>query len=529
VTSDGREIFSEQFPAVMRDRAALSDTLERLALISNAFIENPGEPQDRWRYSGSAIDKAILRSLVRAGIYADVVARKWPRLAEIPFHARRKFSASLNAGTTGAILTVLGAPEVITARCGNAECRETMVRRAGELAANGFRVLAAAYRPMPWKEGDTLTEEAATELIFDGLVVFSDPIRHDVKEMIRVAQQAGIRVIMATGDHANTAQYVGQQLGILSTPERLIEGAQLPGDAAVISDRYDVFARVTPEHKVRIVDGLKQQGHSVAMIGDGVNDAPSLLRADIGVAVGSGTEVAKEASDLVLLNDSFSIIVQAIRQGRIIFDNIQKVALFLLSCAFTEIVLITGCMLLGLPLPLLPVQILWVNIIEDVFPAIALAWDKGTDDVMRQPPRRMKTLFSLGIRRLIILFTVITEVALFAVYFWLLDRETLIHARTMVFAVHGITSLVYIFSVRSLSRPVWRINPFGNRYLVGAVLLGLALYMVALYVPSVADMLAVVPLTLDDWTIIGSIALLNVAVFELGKRLFLNGFNHQSA
>ena len=529
ILSDGREIFSEQFMAAIRDRTSLSDILERLALVSNAFVENPGEPQDRWRFSGSAIDKAILRSLVRAGIYADVIARTWPRLAEIPFHARKKFSASLNAGTTGAILTVLGAPEVIAARCGNPENREAMIRRASELAAKGFRVLATAYRPMSWKEGDALTEDAAHELIFDGLIIFSDPIRHDVKEMIQVAQQAGIRVIMVTGDHAQTAQYVGQQLGILSTPDRFIEGAHLPDDAAVIVEQYDVFARVTPEHKVRIVDGLKQQGHSVAMIGDGVNDAPSLLRSDIGVAVGSGTEVAKEASDLVLLNDSFSIVVQAIRQGRIIFDNIRKVALFLLSDAFTEMILIGGSMLFGLPLPLLPAQILWVNIIEDVLPAVALAWDRGDEDIMRQPPRRIGELFSRGIRRFIVMFSIITSGSLFGLFLWLTDHGSLDHARTMVFVLLGITSLVYVFSVRSLSRPVWKMNPFGNRFLVGAVVIGFVLYAVAIYVPPIASVLAVEPLTRMDWALVGTIAVFNITAFELAKRIFLNGLNHRSA
>jgi Ca2+-transporting ATPase len=532
VEADGREMFADQFaPAVAgTGDVILGDVLRKLALTSSAFIENPTDLPDQWRLAGSAIDKAVLRTALKAKIEPEELARRRPRIGELPFDANHKYSATLNNGPDGPTLIVLGAPEVILGFCINKDgLRERMREQTETLAASGLRILALASKPMA-ADSEQVLRKDIQDLAFSALVVLSDPIRQDVRDVIETAQQAGTRVVMVTGDHAQTARYVADQLNILCGPERVIVGKDLPEDPAMIADEFDVFARVTPEDKVRIVEGFRAQGYQIAMIGDGVNDAPSLLRADIGVAVGSGTDVAKEASDMVLLDDSFRTIVEAIRQGRIIFDNIKKVTLFLLSDAFTEIVLVAGSILMGLPLPLLPAQILWVNIIEDVLPAIALAWDRGERDVMKQKPRRITELFSGDIRKLIVLFAVITDIALLALFVVLMRQTGSIeYARTMVFAGLGITSLVYVFSVRSLSSPVWRTNPFANRFLNISVIIGLLLYILAIYVEPVSNVLGAVPLDTRDWTIIAGLALLNVAVFEVGKKLFLNGESKQEA
>lgn len=451
------------------------------------------------------------------------LSRQYPRIGEIPFQAKYKYSAVLNRTASGAELSVLGAPEaLLTMSDMDNEERARMEQRTRKLAAEGLRVLALATRVLP---DDAVEAERADvrSLTFRGLVVFSDPIRADVPDAVRDAQQAGTRLVMVTGDHALTAEYIAKQIGILRGPERIIQGRDLPENLGLVVDRYDVFARVSPEDKVRIVDAFQSRHERIAMIGDGVNDAPALIRADIGVAVGSGTDVAKDASDLVLLNDSFSIIVRAIHQGRILFSNILKVTLFLLSNAFSEIIIVSGSILLRMPLALLPGHILWVNIIGDAFPSIALAFDKeGSQQEARSPVRRTRVT-SPRMWALIGLFSVITDGALFLMFTYLLNMgHPIEYARTMTFLGLGVTSLLYVFSARSLDRPVWRTNPFGNQLLNVSVLAGFLMYGVALYLPFFNDILRTVPLSVYDWLVIGALGAFNIAVFEAGKRLFIS-------
>lgn len=504
-------------------------TTRLLALASDAFVENPDAPVRQWRLSGSPVSQAALWAAIEARI--DVEALRSARIAELPFDARHKYSAMLARPQEGRTqLIVLGAPEAIAAastarRVGShvlpmgEDDRAALLKRGDELAAMGFRLLGMASRTVS-DDAQQVVRDDVRELAWNALIALSDPVRADVPPMVRDAREAGVRLIMVTGDHARTAEYVGHQTGILTGPSRVIEGRALPEDCTVAVDAYDVFARVSPSDKVRIVDALKMRGHSVAMLGDGVNDAPSLLRADIGVAVGSGTDVAKDASDLVLLGDSFSIVVHAIRQGRIIFDNIAKVMLFLLSDAFSEIMLVGVSVVAGLPLPLLPAQILWVNIIEDVLPAIALAVDHSGNDVMRQPPRRIADLLSGRFRLLIVAFSVVINVGLLALFTGLLATSAgLAHVRTMVFLSLGFTSLLYVFSVRALWRPLWRTRLFGNRWLNASVLAGIGLYAVALYVPFFNRILGTVPLTVREWALVAGIGVLMIIVFEALKLL----------
>lgn len=524
VMSDGTDVPKERFVARDGERANL---FRHLALTTNAFIEDPSVPPARRKLSGSPIEKAILLMTLDSELNVKELNRERPRIDEIPFQATYKYSAVLNRAPGSVEMTVLGAPEVLLAASDMSDdVRTNMVSRTRSLASEGLRILGLAMRTMPEQTTD-IERHDVKELVFLGLVVFSDPIRADVPDAVRDSQQAGTRLVMVTGDHALTAEYIAKQVGILQGPERVIQGKDLPDDLGLVIDRYDVFARVSPEDKVRIVNAYQERGHSIAMIGDGVNDAPALLRADIGVAVGSGTDVAKDASDLVLLNDSFSIIVRAIRQGRILFANILKVTLFLLSSSFTEIILISGSIFAGLPLALLAGQILWVNIIQDGPAAIALAFDKeGSETAVLSPERRLE-ITSPRMWSMIILFSIVTDGALFLLYMFLLDSgHPLVFVRTMVFAALGFTTLLYVFSVRSLDHPVWRTNPFGNWFLNIGVLFGFGMYGVALYVPFFNELLRTVPLGLSDWLIIVALSAFNIVVFELGKRLFISR-NHR--
>jgi calcium-translocating P-type ATPase len=526
ISADEHEILSDQFRSLVQSDPSFRALMQRLAASSDAFVEDPSAPLDQQKFVGRPIDRAILRSAFDAGINLGELGKEFERLDEYPFNARRKYAAFLVRGAEGSRLLVLGAPEVILAASNmGADLRKEFEQHTERLAAEGLRALGFASRTHGAGNAH-IPREDLHDLSFEALIAFADPLRGDIREVVATVQKAGMRLVLVTGDHLQTARHIAHEAGISTIATRAVLGKDLPEDVSLVLDQYDVFARVSPEEKVRIVQGFQARGEIVAMIGDGVNDAPSLLRADVGVAVGSGTDVAKEASDLVLLGDSFAILAEAVRQGRIIFDNILKVSLFLLSGAFSEIMLVGGSILFGLPLALLPAQILWVNIIEDILPAIALAFDHNGEDMMRQPPRRIRALFSGGIRKLILLFAVIADTALFILFATLLARDGSVeYARTMAFVGLGLTSLLYVFSVRSLSRPVWRTNPFSNRFLNVAVIIGFGLYAAAIYLAPLQNILGTVQLAADDWGIIIGLSILNILIFELGKRLFFGNAN----
>src|SRR3989344_3712748 len=388
-TSEGKDVLRENFPEVIRrDEMAMEYLALKLsALLSDAFIENPQDEEKDWKVYGRPIDKAILLTLTRSGLERRAIEKEMPRLDELPFNAVYKYSAALNKfGEDKNVISVLGAPEVLLG-LSNYEEKEKVHSKITELARQGLRILAIGFKFVDPSQR-SLNRADLKGLNFLSLIVFSDPIREEVKEAMTRSRSAGLRTIVVTGDHLLTAEYVAKELGILTKEGRAIEGKDLPANLSEAVVNYDVFARVTPEDKVRIVDALKEKGELVAVIGDGINDAPALLRSDIGVAVGSGTDVAKEASDLVLLNDSFAIIVEAIKQGRIILDNIRKVVVFVISGAFSEVILISGSIIMGLPLALLPAQILWVNLIEDGLPSVALAFEKGENVMARRPEKK---------------------------------------------------------------------------------------------------------------------------------------------
>jgi Ca2+-transporting ATPase len=288
-------------------------------------------------------------------------------------------------------------------------------------------------------------------------------------------------------------------------------------------EQRNVYARVEPADKMRLIEEWQNAGDIVAMTGDGINDAPALKKADIGIALGSGTDVAKEAADLVLLTDNFAIIPAAIREGRLIIDNIRKIITYLVSGSFTETILIGGSLLAGFPLPVTALQILWINLAEDVLPGAALAFEKPQKDLMkRKPLKKHESLFTGEMKAIIFFVSVISDVLLFLLFWWLLQGEySLSHIQTLVFVGLGLNSLFYVFSIRNLRENIWRYNPLSNPLLVGAVVFGISLLLLAVYAPFMQTLLKTIPLSLFDWMILGGLTVLDVTMIETMKWIFI--------
>ncbi|MCK4517434.1 HAD-IC family P-type ATPase, partial [Candidatus Babeliales bacterium] len=360
-----------------------------------------------------------------------------------------------------------------------------------------------------------------------GLVGLQDPLRPEAAATIKELSEAGIRTVVVTGDHKDTAQKIAEGAGINIREGGCITGVQLDVMSDdVLYDRItsiDLFARVDPKHKIRIVDAWQKQGNCVAMIGDGVNDAPALKVADIGVALGSGSDVAHEISDMVLLDNNLSTISAAVQQGRIIFDNIRKIIVYLMADSFSEIILIAGSMLLGLPLPILATQILWINLVTDGFPDIALTMEPGEPEIMHEKPRpKDEPVMNTEMKALIFIIGIITDLGLFGLYWGLLQSEfDLPHIRTIIFTALAIDSLLYVFSVRSFRTPLFRMNPFKNKWLNLAVVGGLIVQLAAIYLPSMQRLFSTVSLGRTEWMIILALALVKITGIEITKDWFI--------
>jgi len=335
---------------------------------------------------------------------------------------------------------------------------------------------------------------------------------------------------MVTGDHARTALAVAREVGIVPAGEGgagsgiVVSGSELDEisdiELAKRLGKVKVFARVEPRHKLRIVNAYQGAGEVIGMTGDGVNDAPALKKADIGIALGSGTDVAKETSDLILLDDKFSIIPEAVREGRILVDNIRKVITYLLSSAFSEVILISASIVAGLPLPVTAVQILWVNVVEDALPGIAFTFERGASDVMkRKPEPKNKPLLNGEMRKIIVTITLVANATLFILFMWLLsmDYYSIEHVRTFVFAALGIDSLMFVFACRDLNKNIWHYNPFSNIYMVGAVVLGFVFMFAVVYVPALQKVFDTVSLDPFDWVLLAGFGILNLVLIEAIK------------
>jgi Ca2+-transporting ATPase len=511
------------------------DLVLKIATLCNeAFIENPEQIMKKWIVQGRPTDKALLLAGMQAGFDKKKLEKRMTPIAEIPFDSANKYlvrAFSLNKKED--IVYVSGAPEKLLEmskylKKGTKELaldpklKKKLKDQLEELTGKGLRVVAVGYKRI-----DNL-KDLVNDLVFVGLIALKDPIRKEVKKAMKTVQEAGMRPIIVTGDHKLTAKAVAQELGLKIKERNIMEGKDLDNLSdkkfeKIIED-IQIFARVEPKHKMRIIQAWQNKGEVIAMTGDGINDAPALKKADIGVALGSGTEVAKEVSDLILLSDNFSIIVAAVEEGRGIIDNIRKVITYLLSSSFTETILIAMALLFGFPLPVTAVQILWVNLIEDGLPDIALAFEPKEKDLMKQKPQGHKvSLLSREMKSLIFVIGIASDILLLGLFFWLFkfSNYDLSHIRTIVFTALALDSLLFVFSCKSLRKNLWQINHFSNKFLIYAWMFGVIALVASVYLPPLQAVLKTVPLGMIDWLIVLSLGVLEVILIEFTKWLFI--------
>lgn len=511
----------------------LRETVANLFALCNDCNVSDGNLQ------GEPTEKALGEYAQNMGIDFTALRRDMPRVGEIPFSSARKRMTTLHKTEDGWISVTKGAPDILLEKCafcmeGSGQVpfdsrRKSMARMVnGEMAAQALRVVAVAFRQ--WSEKPPLTEEALERnLVFAGMAGMVDPPRPEVKEAVHLCRQAGIRPVMITGDHVLTAEAIGEELGIYQKGDCAVTGAELDKmsdkELETAAETCTVFARVAPEHKVRIVEAFQKRGNVVAMTGDGVNDAPALKTADIGCAMGkSGTEVAKGASDLILTDDNFATIVEAVREGRGIYDNIRKAVHFLLSSNIGEILTIFVAMLLGWAAPLLPIQLLWVNLVTDSLPAIALGMEPAEENIMERPPRKNTgSLFGDGLGGRILLEGVMIGVlALLAfgighVYFDQEDGYAV--GRTMAFAVLSLSQLVHAFNMRG-EGSLGKLPFCSNKFLLMAFVVGVVLQCVVIMMPPLAGIFQVVPLNGEQWLLTAALALAPLPLVELEKAIW---------
>lgn len=531
-----KESLQYQDSGKLKDR----DLIVKISLLcNNAVIENPDEELEKWRILGGPTESALLVGAMQAGVPYQQIKNQQPRLAEIPFDSEIKYMATLNKlDKSRNVVYVKGAPEKILKMSSQIRINgkkekltegkiKALKNKYEKLTGQGLRLLAFAYKQTNDTKKNNLKDELH-DLIFIGFIALKDPLRPEAKETFKLTQQAGIRPIIVTGDHKLTAKAVVLELGLKIEEKNILEGEDLDKMSDEDLDRkvkeIDIYARVEPKHKLRIIKAWQKKGEVVAMTGDGVNDAPAIKAADVGIALGSGTDVAKETSDIILLDNNFKTIVAAVERGRVIFDNIKKVILYLLSDSFSEMILIIGALILSLPLPILPVQIIWINLIADGLPNLALTFEPGEKEVMKDKPRKKKTkILDTEMKTLIFIIGIFTDLVLLGLFVFLLkaNQYDLHHIRTFIFAVLGIDSLLYVFSCRSLRHSIFTKNPFSNKYLLVAVAIGFTLMILAIQEPHLQKIFDTETLTLVDWLLVATLAILQIAGIEITKHHFI--------
>ena len=535
-----------------RSDADTSLLLNGALICNDARLEETSDEagQRSWQIVGDPTEGALVVAAAKSGAQRGDLDKAWPRVQEIPFDSERKRMSTIHRiddTRAGALLPdvapfmalVKGAPDVILDLCGqwlesgrgvslNEVQRRLILEQNHDMASQALRVLAVAYRPLPENPSNVNPETIEKDLIFVGLLGMIDPPRPEVIDALQVARTAGLKCIMVTGDYKDTAEAIARDIGLLTPGGLVLTGADIEKlsdqELADRADQLTVCCRVSPQHKTRIVDALKSRGHVVAMTGDGVNDAPALKRANIGIAMGvSGSDVAKQTADMVLTDDNFASIVAAVEQGRIIYSNIRKFVYFLLACNVGEILIIFGSMLAGMPIPLRPVQLLWLNLVSDGAPALALGLEKGDPDVMKQPPRSptepvINRDMAIGIG----VVSVVDALAILGVFYLALQRypDHLAAAQTIAFATLCVSELIRAFTARSERHSVFSIGVFSNRWMVWAVGVSFLLVLTVIYVPFLRPFFDTVPLTVSDWLLMLPFFFASPVAMELIKVYF---------
>lgn len=528
----------------VRHDGALKRLLQISALCNNARLEKQESVQrkgkamvgqEEWVLNGDPTEGALAVLATKLGSPARLLEAQYERIKEFPFDSERKLMSVVLRHQGGQLIGVKGAPDVLLEQCSHilwqgkvlsmtpalrAKCQTANEK----MAQSALRVLAVAYRDLGSHERCDTPEAAERNLTFVGLTGMIDPPRAEVKEAIATCRSAGIKTVMITGDHQLTAEAIAASLGIIPRNGETMSGKQLDLlsddelDARV--DNVYVYARVSPEHKLRIVRSLQRKGHVVAMTGDGVNDAPAIKAADIGIAMGiNGTDVSKEASALILSDDNFSTIVAAIEEGRGIYENIRKFIRYLLASNVGEILVMFLAMMAGLPLPLVPIQILWVNLVTDGLPAMALGVDQAENDLMKHKPRKAKeNIFARRLGWKIISRGILIGVCTLAAFWLTLLEGDLVKAQTVAFATLVMAQLIHVFDCRS-SRSIFHRNLFQNKYLVLAVISSLVLMLGVMYIEALQPIFNTVAIGLREWCLVLVAAALPTIFFGIGSVL----------
>jgi len=515
----------------LKNNESLPIFMQAMVLCNDSIVNCNGNGE--LNTLGDPTETALIHFASDLGFAKDKLEMDMPRRAEIPFDSDRKLMTTINQVNGINRVITKGAPDVLIDRCTrilingqimamNDQIVAAIKEANHKMALKALRVLALAYKDSQAMIENPSTDETEYDLIFLGLVGMIDPPRKEAQEAVRICKEAGIRAIMITGDHKDTAAAIARELGIISGDDEVLAGNELDKiddkDFLEQVNRYSVYARVSPEHKVRIVNAWKQNGKVVAMTGDGVNDAPALKAADIGVGMGiTGTDVAKGVSDMVLSDDNFATIVLAVEEGRKIYNNIRKAIQFLLSANTGEVLTLFIATMLNWPI-LYPIHILWINLVTDTFPALALGVEEGEADIMQQKPRSSSaSVFAEGVGTNILYQGVFQALLTLSAYYIGISYYSPQTAVTMAFATLGLIQLAHAFNVRSIKHSIFKLGLLTNKYLLGAAFVSAILMVGVIIIPGLSTFFRVEFLTAEQWGIVLLLAILIIPLVELIK------------
>lgn len=537
--------YSPEGDVTKKDEIVTIDEDENLKILSSiAALTNDAKLKVKGGYAsitGDPTEGALLTFAEKAGNGLDNLYKNFDRLEEIPFDSDRKMMTTFHDKIFDEITSFTkGAPDVVLDRCEKVlidgkeveldeKLRKEILDKNSEFARTALRCLGYAYRKHSDMPSEITSDAIEKDMVFVGLTGMIDPSRPEAKEAIKECKLAGIRPIMITGDYLETGLAIAKDLGIATSDDEAIMGRELnemsEEELREIVKEKSVYTRVSPENKVQIVTALKQNGHITAMTGDGVNDAPAIKKADIGIAMGiTGTDVAKNTAEVILTDDNFATIVNAVEEGRIIYSNIKKFVAYLLSCNLGEVLIVLISILMNLPVPLIPIQLLWLNLVTDSFPALALGVERGEADIMDEPPRDpdepiLDTEIKITVAIQSIAITVATLLAYFVGLKWYGQAEGLQHARTMAFSTLIICELLRSYTARSIDKTVFEIGVFTNKKLVMATVFSFLLMLVVIYVPVLNDAFGLMDLGPREIAVVLGSSVIPLVAGEIQKKV----------
>jgi magnesium-transporting ATPase (P-type) len=507
----------------------LRQIIEISALANEAVLE---KRNDIWKYHGDAMDVALLGMAYKAKINPQEIHETYPVIAKIPYESEKKFSAAFYKRGSATYCGIKGAVETVLDFCCIPEekgfSKEQVSKQADELAANGYRVLAFAENAVEEIDFDTNFQlDILPDLEFVGLICFIDPLRAEAKSAVDKCKSAGVKVIMITGDHPSTAANISRELSIQDYDKPIVTGKMLssagPSEFKEMVNSTFVFGRVSPQQKLEIVDVLINSGEFVAVTGDGVNDAPALKRANIGVAMGSGTDVAKDVGAMIVVDDNFSSIVAGVEEGRFAYDNVRKVIYLLVSTGASEVLMVLLAIIFGLPLPLLAVQLLWLNLVTNGIQDKALALEAGEPETMHRKPRKpSEGIFNKIMTMQIVLSGLVIGSIAFGYWYYLINQVQMEEesARNLVLLFMVLVQNVHVFNCRSERKSTFKISIAKNYWLIIFIVAVQALHIGSMYIPSMQDILRISPISLNDWVTVLILAFPIVIVMEIFKLIY---------